>query len=232
MQIIAHRGRVGDNPENCIESLCLLTSGVEGVEVDVRVTADGMPILMHDQGIERTTNGSGAVADLYYQDLMNIKLEDRYKVPCLKSYLTSCQKYNFANIFLDVKVVKKEELRAIVETVKKSRLYKKIICLVKDKESLSCLRKLDPSLALGLLRTELSNLDEHLTTAKLYRAEVLLVMHGDEAYMKNRSVVAAIRKAGFKAGASVINSIHSYRAALQDQCHLVLTDRQDIFKSL
>jgi len=61
----AHRAGGARAPENtlaaCAESIRL---GVDALEIDVRATADGVPVLMHDESVDRTTNGRGPVADL------------------------------------------------------------------------------------------------------------------------------------------------------------------------
>ncbi len=61
----AHRAGGDRAPENtliaCEEAL---RHGAEALEIDVRATADGVPVLMHDETVDRTTDGHGAVADL------------------------------------------------------------------------------------------------------------------------------------------------------------------------
>jgi glycerophosphoryl diester phosphodiesterase len=62
-RIIAHRGGGALAPENTLAGLRIAARmGCRGVEFDVAVTADGVPILMHDETLERTTNGVGFVA--------------------------------------------------------------------------------------------------------------------------------------------------------------------------
>ena len=62
-RIIAHRGGGALAPENTLAGLRIAARmGCRGVEFDVALTADGVPILMHDETLERTTNGTGFVA--------------------------------------------------------------------------------------------------------------------------------------------------------------------------
>lgn len=61
-KIIGHRGARMHAPENTVAGLRrAAVLGAAWVEVDVKLTADGVPILMHDETLERTTNGRGAV---------------------------------------------------------------------------------------------------------------------------------------------------------------------------
>lgn len=62
-QIIAHRGDSGAAPENTLAAFReALRIGADGVEFDVQRASDGIPVVIHDHTLERTTTGSGAVA--------------------------------------------------------------------------------------------------------------------------------------------------------------------------
>ncbi|MGH7525953.1 MAG: glycerophosphodiester phosphodiesterase [Gemmatimonadales bacterium] len=63
--VIAHRGASGYAPENTIAAFELaLAQGADAFELDVRLTADGVPVVIHDPTLERTTDGAGAVSAL------------------------------------------------------------------------------------------------------------------------------------------------------------------------
>jgi glycerophosphoryl diester phosphodiesterase len=71
--IIAHRGDSRRAPENTLASLRLAQErGARWVEVDVKLTKDGIPILMHDDTLDRTTNGKGAVADKTWAEIQKL----------------------------------------------------------------------------------------------------------------------------------------------------------------
>lgn len=60
--VIAHRGNRVGAPENTLESLSQAVAlGADALEFDVRVTRDGVPVVMHDADLDRTTNGHGRV---------------------------------------------------------------------------------------------------------------------------------------------------------------------------
>lgn len=62
-RIIGHRGAAGHAPENTLAALRKASAlGVRCVEFDVHLSADGVPVLLHDDTLERTTDGEGAVA--------------------------------------------------------------------------------------------------------------------------------------------------------------------------
>ena len=66
-QIIGHRGACGYAPENTLESISTAADmGIDWVELDVKLTSDDVPIIFHDDNLERVTSGSGLVKDTPY----------------------------------------------------------------------------------------------------------------------------------------------------------------------
>lgn len=73
-QIIGHRGAAGYAPENTLEGIHTAADmGVEWVELDVKLTKDEIPIIFHDETLDRTTNGSGNVADKTLEELRELE---------------------------------------------------------------------------------------------------------------------------------------------------------------
>ena len=72
-RIIAHRGGGLLAPENTLAAIRLARNlGFAGVEFDVKLTGDGIPVLMHDDALERTTDGAGPVAETSYQEIAKL----------------------------------------------------------------------------------------------------------------------------------------------------------------
>lgn len=66
----AHRGLSAEHPENTVAAFqAAAKAGFPAIECDLRLTADGEVVVLHDAGIERTTNGNGRVADMRYDDV-------------------------------------------------------------------------------------------------------------------------------------------------------------------
>lgn len=73
-KIIGHRGVAAYAPENTIEGIHTAADmGVEWVELDVKLTRDQVPIIFHDDTLERTSNGSGAVAGLTLEEIRSFE---------------------------------------------------------------------------------------------------------------------------------------------------------------
>ncbi|WP_338033462.1 glycerophosphodiester phosphodiesterase [Jeotgalibaca caeni] len=68
--MVAHRGSKGTAPENTIAAFKeALRVGSDGIELDVHLSKDGIPVVIHDESINRTTNGKGYVKDLTVAEL-------------------------------------------------------------------------------------------------------------------------------------------------------------------
>ena len=66
--VLGHRGASGYAPENTMESFMLaLDLGADGVELDVQMTKDGELVIIHDELIDRTSNGKGWIKDFTYE---------------------------------------------------------------------------------------------------------------------------------------------------------------------
>lgn len=68
--VIAHAACAGHAPENTLAGIrTALETGADAIEVDIQASADGVPMLMHDLTVDRTTNGSGDLASLTLKQL-------------------------------------------------------------------------------------------------------------------------------------------------------------------
>ncbi|XP_064009935.1 glycerophosphodiester phosphodiesterase 1 [Pogoniulus pusillus] len=109
---IAHRGGAHDAPENTLAAIRQAAeNGATGVELDVEFTADGVPILMHDDTVERTTDGSGRLRDLTFEDIRKLNAAAKHrlwskfqgeKVPTLREAVVESLQHNLT-IYFDVK---------------------------------------------------------------------------------------------------------------------------------
>src|SRR5688500_12137176 len=87
MLIYAHRGASVNHPENTLRAFRqALAIGVDGIELDVHATADGIPVVIHDRDVERTTNGAGYVDEMPLERLETFDA-DGERVPTLAEVL-------------------------------------------------------------------------------------------------------------------------------------------------
>jgi glycerophosphoryl diester phosphodiesterase len=71
--VVAHRGASVEQPENTIEAFeAAIDAGADAVEFDVRMTADGHAVVMHDPDVSRTTEGHGLVAEMRLEEILKL----------------------------------------------------------------------------------------------------------------------------------------------------------------
>ncbi len=86
--IVAHRGASAYEPENTLRSIRrAIEMGADAVEVDVRLTSDGVPVVMHDPTVDRTTNGRGYVNLMSLKEIESLDAGLGEKVPKLDEVL-------------------------------------------------------------------------------------------------------------------------------------------------
>jgi glycerophosphoryl diester phosphodiesterase len=77
--VIAHRGGCARAPENTLEAMRLgIADGAEGLEFDVRLSADGEVVVIHDPTVDRTTDGTGPVARMTLAELKSLDAGFRF----------------------------------------------------------------------------------------------------------------------------------------------------------
>lgn len=88
MRIMGHRGARDEAPENTLGSIELaLAAGVDGVEFDVHRARDGHLVVIHDETVDRTTDGAGRVADLTLAELRRLDAGRGERIPTLDEVL-------------------------------------------------------------------------------------------------------------------------------------------------
>jgi glycerophosphoryl diester phosphodiesterase len=71
--VVAHRGASLEQPENTIEAFeTAIDAGADAVEFDVRMTADGHAVVMHDPDVSRTTDGTGLVSEMKLEEIRKL----------------------------------------------------------------------------------------------------------------------------------------------------------------
>jgi glycerophosphoryl diester phosphodiesterase len=127
-KVIGHRGARAHAPENTLAGIrTAAAQGARWVEVDVKLTRDGVPILMHDDEVDRTTNGRGAVAKLDLADIRKLDAGIRFAptfagepVPTLEETLALVLDLNLG-INLEIKPCPGREIETEVTALRLAR---------------------------------------------------------------------------------------------------------------
>lgn len=121
MQIIGHRGACGEAPENTLSGFNHLKSlGIRAVEFDIRVSHDGQLVVIHDDSVERTTNGIGLVHKKTINELAALDACSHFNswlhhdgVPSLAAVLTCLA--DFDHLQLEVKVTAPQDCAIVAQ---------------------------------------------------------------------------------------------------------------------
>ncbi len=124
-KLIGHRGVKDLCPENTLESILkAFNLGLSFVEIDVKISKDRVPILLHDDTLDRTTNGSGLAIDYDYKQIKKLdagkffyKENTNIFVPKLEDILSLCTNYN-GNLNIELKPNKKFEKENVYQIYK------------------------------------------------------------------------------------------------------------------
>lgn len=105
-QIFAHRGSKCNRPENTLSAFAeAVRVGADGIELDVHLTKDNQLVVIHDESLERTTNGAGLVQNLTFSEIQQFSagawFDAKYaneKVPLLSEVLALLVDMNFTGV--------------------------------------------------------------------------------------------------------------------------------------
>ena len=165
---IAHRGASGDAPENTLAGFDLaLRQGAGAIELDVHLSSDGVPMVIHDPRLRRTTSGSGWVSEHRANALRRLdagswfnrrypeKARQRYvgaKIPLLSEVLTWVRQQKL-HALVEIKAGRNSypgiEAK-VLEEIERAGVCRLATIISFDLASLRRVRQLNPRISLGL----------------------------------------------------------------------------------
>ena len=171
-KLIGHRGVKDLKPENTLDSIQkAFDLGLECIEIDVKVSKDNIPLLLHDDTLDRTTNGSGLACDFTFDEIKNLdagyyfyKSKTEIKVPSLSSVLELVKKkQKYLNIELKPnKNYEEINVKNVIEEIEKNQYYK-IYFSSFDLSSCVSLKENAPDLPCGFLNDDFNKINVNET---------------------------------------------------------------------
>ena len=116
--IIGHRGAAAVLPENTMESfrLAFHEHQADMIEFDLHLSKNGVPVILHDAKLERTTNGRGFVAQKTLSYLKSLDAGRGFKIPTLEEVLAE---FGMRGLSLEIKAKSEELVHACMKLVRK-----------------------------------------------------------------------------------------------------------------
>lgn len=136
--VASHRAVHHQLPENSIAAIKeAIRLGIDIAEIDIKVSKDGIPMLMHDGKIDRTTNGKGDLEDQNFDDLRKLHLVANgqvtdQQIPTLEEVLNVAK----GNILIDLDL-KTDHINPIIDVVKKTKTQDIVFFFDSDYDMLS-----------------------------------------------------------------------------------------------
>ncbi|MGB9594666.1 MAG: glycerophosphodiester phosphodiesterase [Candidatus Poribacteria bacterium] len=119
--VIGHRGNSGNAPANTIEAIRqAIDIGVDMIEIDVRLTKDRVPILIHNDTVDETTDGKGLVSEMSFDQIRKLDAgswkDKKYKgekIPTLMEVLD----YTKGKVYLSIDLKEESAIPEIVKAI-------------------------------------------------------------------------------------------------------------------
>jgi glycerophosphoryl diester phosphodiesterase len=155
--IIGHRGASAVAPENTMAAFRkAIAVGADGIEFDVRLTCDGVPVVIHDSTLRRTGGLPHRVADLTWAEISKVDVGSWFgtsfaneTVPSLAELFTLFQSNN-STLYLEMKCDSSSEHQALAEacakTIDEHALKERVIVECFQLPALSILKEIDPEI--------------------------------------------------------------------------------------
>ncbi|MBI3012133.1 MAG: glycerophosphodiester phosphodiesterase [Elusimicrobia bacterium] len=235
--LIGHRGAKGHSPENTFSSFeCGLKMGAEILECDVHLSRDGKCIVIHDESVERTTNGHGLVRDLSSSQIKKLDAGTWFskkfrgeKVPVLDELLRWVKKRK-NNLGLPAGLVieiKNEPIRyldiekKVIASVKKCGMEKRVILISFDHGAVKRAKKIDRQIPTGILYRE--PLEDPFRRAKELKADALF----PRRHLVTRSLVRRAHQNGLFVGTWTVDNRAEMKKMIQTGVDAIASNYPD-----
>ncbi|GGA65103.1 glycerophosphoryl diester phosphodiesterase [Flavobacterium palustre] len=170
---IGHRGARGYTAENTLSSFQkAIDLKVDGIELDVHLSADGELMVIHDETIDRTTNGKGLVNSFTRAELENFSIEGKEKIPTLSAVFDLADRRCFINIELKTFETAAKVVALIEKYIHKKKWnYTDFIVSSFNWDALEEVNFVNPEIPIAVL-TE-TDVDKALAFAKIIQAKAI-----------------------------------------------------------
>lgn len=187
LRLSAHRGAHTVAPENTVEAFKeAINLGYGAIEIDPRFSSDGEIFIMHDDTVDRTTNGTGAIATMTSTQIKALEIDvsayPKYsdKVLRVPTFEEAIKVISTGNIILNVDGSKVDWsnttfTKKIVDILKKYGIYEKTYFVISNASQRSSFNTSYPDAALSWLHTDANQIDAAIATAKTYQRAMLSI---------------------------------------------------------
>ena len=153
-KVWGHRGcrGAGYPPENSLSAFqAAMDAGAGGIELDVRLTSEGVPVVFHDAILERMTGQAGEVSSLFLAEIRKLRLPAKQSIPTLEGVLELVTKRNPGSQFVvNIELKDPKAVDAVAALVRRWKAQRFLISSF-DMDSLREMKRVAPELPIGTL---------------------------------------------------------------------------------
>lgn len=220
---IAHRGAKAYEPENTLQAFQkALDLNSDGIELDVHLSSDESIIVIHDETIDRTTNGKGLVNTFSLAELKSFLIDEKYQIPTLNEVFDLVDKKCLINIELKGLSTAPKVVALIEKYIaEKNWKYDHLIISSFDWNMLEETSTLNSNIPIGVLTEE--NLETALAFAEKIKAKAI---HPDFNLL-NEENVRQIQEKGFLVLPWTVNSKEDIKKVKSYKVNGIISDNPD-----
>lgn len=235
-RVIAHRGFSGIAPENTMAAFRkAIDAGADMFELDVLLSKDGRVVVIHDDTLERTTDGEGPVSARTLEELRSLDAGSWFNpafagesIPTLEETLELAQDRILVNIEIKTEAVTDEAHRGIVdktlELVRRLEMMDQIVISSFDPRALAHARALEPDVKTASLFN--AELQEDLSPEEVM-AEVSSNGFNLSCKQVHESIIEACHRLGRPVAVYTVNEIPEMKRVLDLGVDAIFTDYPD-----
>ena len=232
----AHRGFSGKYPENTLLAFQkAIEAGADGAELDVQLTKDGEVVIIHDETIDRTTDGKGYVVDYTYDELSKFDASYIYrgqmgfnKIPTLREYFELVKDLDFITN-IELKTGINEYLgieEKVYDLIKEFKLEKKVIISSFNHFSVLRMKKIAPELKYGFLS------EDWIINAGAYTASHDVQCYHPRFNNLIPEVVEELKKNGLEINTWTVNKEEDIRDLINKKIDILIGNYPNLIKQI
>lgn len=226
--VISHRGAAALAPENTLAAMRIaFAQGVDFVEVDLQLTSDGVPVLMHDPTLDRTTTGSGLVSEHTLAEIQALDAGSWFahayageQVPTLEQFLDELAPTT-SRALIELKGVwGDDQIEAAVEQLSARYLVDRVAFESFEVANLERIGALAPAYARVMLTREWNS--QTIDTAARLGVSAIGARH--KLFAKTPDLILQARELGIGTMVYTLNTEKSWKKAQLRGIDLIITD--------
>ncbi len=223
MNLIAHRGARFDEPENTLRAVKrAFECGADAVEIDVRLSSDHEIVVIHDETLERTTNGSGKVGEKTLKQLQSFDAGKGETIPTLSEVLSLVKQLGI-ELVIELKATGMEDI--VVREIVEAEMARNVVISSFFHSSLLKLKELAPNQKTGVIISSLPVFP--VTLARDAKADIIF-----QRYPRlNKEYVEEASRNKIDIYTWTINTVDDLEKSRELGVKGIVTDNPCLFKS-